>query len=122
MRSRLSKLGLASLAFVLACAPALLSVLAQREGPEFKAYGNLCGPASNEDCYKPVLKGGFPFAYLLDAAGISVERKLSFGEDSLRPVALALDIAVYFAVVLLAVRIGSRCRSAFVHATNRGTP
>jgi hypothetical protein len=121
MGSRLFKLGLTSLAFVLACALALLSVLVQREGPELEAYGTLSSPASDEGCYKPVLKGGFPFAFLFDAPGISVQGKLSFGEDTLRPVVSALDIAVYLAVVLPAVRTASRCRSAFVRATNRGT-
>jgi len=115
----LGKVGHVSLAFVLASTLAILSVLVERTGPELEEYGNLCGPTSNDPCYKPVLKGGFPFAYLFDAPGISVERKLSFGEDTLRPVALAFDIAVHFVVVLLAVRIVSRCRSAFVRATNR---
>jgi hypothetical protein len=48
-------------------------------------------------------------------AGVSVERQLSFGEDKLFVGALILDIALYFAIVLLAVMIASqlcaaRCR------------
>lgn len=116
----MGKVGLVSLTFVLASTLAILSVLVERTGPELQQYGNLCGPTSNDPCYKPVLKGGFPFAYLFDAPGISVERKLHFVEDTLRPAPLFLDIAVYFAVVLLAVQIGSRCRSVFVRATHRG--
>ncbi len=53
---------------------------------------------------KPVLNGGFPFAYLFDAPGVSVEGKLSLVEDQLRPVPFLVDVAVYFAVILLMVR------------------
>ena len=98
----------ASLSFALALALTLLSVFVQREGPEVEAYGNLCGPAGNQDCYKPALKGGFPFAYLSDQPGVSVERQLSFGEDTLHPAALALDIAIYWSALMLALRFAKR--------------
>ena len=98
----------ASLSFALALALTLLSVFVQREGPEVEAYGNLWGPAGNQDCYKPALKGGFPFAYLSDQPGVSVERQLSFGEDTLHPAALALDIAIYWSALMLALRFAKR--------------
>ena len=104
----MTKVGLVSFTFVLANVLALLSMLIQRTGPELVQYGNMCGPASSDPCYQPALKGGFPIAYLSDAPGVSVERQLSFGEDDLRPEALALDVAIYFAAILAVVRIASR--------------
>jgi hypothetical protein len=97
MHSWLAKAGLVSAALSLA----LLSSEIERTGPELARYGNLCGPSFGDPCLRPVLKGGFPFAYLFDAPGVSVEGKLSFGEDVLRPAPLVIDVGVYFAVILL---------------------
>jgi hypothetical protein len=108
MQSRLFKVGLAASAFVIASTLALLSVFVQRIGPEHVQYGNLCGPTSSDPCYRPVLKGGFPFAYLFDTPGVSVEGKLSFVEDTLHPEALLLDITVYFVAILLLIAAASR--------------
>jgi hypothetical protein len=119
MQSRLSKVSLAGLAFVLASTLALLSVNIERTGPELVQYGNLCGPANNDPCYRPVLKGGFPFAYLIDMPGVSVEGKLAFVEDTLYPGALVLDIIVYFTGILLSILVVSRCRSALKRVANR---
>ena len=112
MESRLSNVLRISLAFGLAIALSLLSVRLQRIGPELAAYGNLCGPSHFDPCLEPVLNGGFPFAYLFDAPGISIEHQLSFGEDDLRPISLMLDIIVYFIATLLVGWGGSRCWSA----------
>jgi hypothetical protein len=112
MQSRLFKVSLAGIALVIASTLALLSVLVQRAGPEQVQYGNLCGPTSSDPCYRPVLKGGFPFAYLFDAPGVSVEGKLSFVEDTLHPEALLLDITVYFVAILLLFTAASRYGSA----------
>jgi hypothetical protein len=106
--SRVTRLSLAGIAFVLAITLALLSVHVERIGPELAAYGNLCGPNAVDPCYQPVLKGGFPVAYLFDTPGISVERKLAFVEDELVVGALIIDIAIYFAIGLLAMSIVSR--------------
>ena len=100
MHSWLAKLGLVSAALTLA----LLSSMIENAGPELAQYGNLCGASSSEPCMKPVLNGGFPFAYLFDAPGVSVEGKLSFGEDHLRPAPFLFDVAAYVAVILLIVR------------------
>ena len=119
MQSRLFKVSLAGIAFVIACTLTLLSVLVQRIGPELVQYGNLCGPTSSDPCYRPVLKGGFPFAYLFDTPGVSVEGKLSFFEDTLHPVALFLDITVYFAAILLSIAAALGYRSAQKRGANR---
>jgi len=92
------------MAVTLAIALALLSVRIERIGPELAEYGNLCGPSTSDPCYQPVLKGGFPVAYLFNRPGVSVQRKLSFFEDRLSAGALMIDIAVYFAIVLLVIR------------------
>jgi hypothetical protein len=114
--SRVTRLTLTGIALISAIALALLSVYVERVGPELTAYGNLCGPAAADPCYKPVLKGGFPVAYLYDAPGVSVERQLSFGEDKLSLGALLIDIVIYLAIVLLAILLVSNYRSA----RNRG--
>jgi hypothetical protein len=85
----------------LAIGLALLSVRIQRHGPEQVVYSNLCGPAASDLCYRPALKGGFPVAYLFDAAGVSVENQLAFFEDNFRPTAFTLDVALYLAVLAL---------------------
>lgn len=108
--SRLTKVNLIGLALISAITLALLSVLVERVGPELVQYGD-----SN---YRPVLKGGFPFAYLFDAPRISVERQLAFVEDKLLAGALILDIAIYFAIVLLTILVVSRRRSARKQAAN----
>jgi hypothetical protein len=119
MQNRPSKLGLAVLAFALASALALLSVFVERTGPELEQYGNLCGPRFDEPCYRPLLKGGLPLAYLFDMPGVSVEGQLSFGEDTLRPAAFLVDVGVYFTLILLSILLGSRCRAALVCGANR---
>jgi hypothetical protein len=120
MTTRTANLLRSSLSYVLAFALALVSSLVQGEGPELASYGNMCGPAANESCYQPVLKGGFPLAYLFDAPGVSVEHQLSFGEDTLHPVALVLDIAIYWSTIMLFIWFGSRGRTAVKHIDNHG--
>ena len=97
-----------TLALVLATALALLSVRIERIGPEQVVYGNVCGPTGNDFCYKPVLKGGFPAAYLFDAPGISVPDQLAFVEDKFHAGAFALNVALYVAVIVLGHRVVSR--------------
>jgi hypothetical protein len=109
--SRLVKVSLIGLALILAITLALLSVSVERVGPELVQYG--------DSDYKPVLKGGFPFAYLFDAPGISVERHLAFVEDKLSVVALILDIAIYFALALLTIRVAWRTCSARKQTASR---
>jgi hypothetical protein len=107
-RRALGKIRLVLVAFALGNALALLSVLVEREGPKMLSYGNMCGANSSEECYKPALNGGFPLAYLTDMPGVSVQHQLSFGEDTLHPAALVLDIAFYTALTLFVGWLTSR--------------
>lgn len=100
------RFGVFALAFAITLA--FLSAFVERTGPELVEYGNLCGLNASDPCYEPVLKGGFPVAYLFDAPGISVQHRLSFGEDELSIGALILDIAVYFGIALLVIPLVNR--------------
>ena len=101
MKKLLLKIDAVALCAILAIVLATMSVAIERTGPEMRSYGNLCGPASNADCYKPAFKGGFPFAFLIDTPGISVEYQLAFIEDDFYPGAFCLDVAVYFSIAVL---------------------
>jgi hypothetical protein len=94
-------------AFLLAQVLTLLSLNVQQVGPEIGVYGNLCGPTGREDCLGPLLQGGFPLATLVDTPGLSVERRLSF-EDDFRPWGWLGNTTLYFAVVVLVWRLGTR--------------
>lgn len=85
-----------------------LSSNVERNGPELAAYGNLCGAEHDEPCMKQRLNGGFPWAYLFDSPGISVEGQLSFGEDEVRMYPLLADIAAYLAVIMVCAHVGRR--------------
>jgi len=110
--SRVTKSTLTGIALVSAITLALLSVYVERLGPELAEYGNLCGPNAAGPCYRSVVKGRFPVAYLFDAPGVSVERQLSFGGDKLSMGALIIDVTVDWAIVLLAMLLVSYYRSA----------
>ena len=100
-------LALAALALVLSGA----SVVVERIGPETAPYGNLCGAAANDPCLQPVLKGGFPVAFLFDQPGVSVERQLSF-EDVFHEGAIAINTACYLlGVGLIAFVFGKRSKN-----------
>jgi len=114
-----TKLGLSGIALVSAIVLALLSLQFERVGSELAQYGNLCGPRADDPCYQPVLKAGFPVAFLLDRPGVSVERQLGL-EDKVLLGALVLDIGVYFAIVLLSLLAVWRRRSTRTPAENRG--
>ena len=64
------------------------------------------------------LKGGFPFAYLFDSPGVSVERHLSFGEDALHPTPLVLDIAIYWAAIMFAFWFATRQSESVKYSAN----
>ena len=83
----------------------------QRRGPELVVVGNLCGPKMDEFCYSPVLKGGFPLAYIYDTPGVSVEGKLSLGEDKFRVGRFVLDVLIYSGVGLAALGVARVFRS-----------
>jgi hypothetical protein len=107
--------GRTSMALFLAFTLTVLSMRIQRTGPEQVVFSNLCGPTSSDLCYRPVLKGGFPVAYLFDAPGVSVEDQLAFGEDNFHPGAFVADMIAYLAIVaigwwLMSRRATSRAR------------
>jgi hypothetical protein len=112
MQTIFQKLVILGLAFVLAITLTLMSSYVEQVGPDMVSYGNVCGPEGKDKCYKPALKGGFPVPYLYDAPGVSRERLLAFGEDKVRPGALAANVAVYFAL-LFAAWIAWRRRRGF---------
>jgi hypothetical protein len=95
----------------LATTLSVMSVFVQRTGPESAPYGNRCGPSSNDPCLEPVLKGGFPVAFLFDQPGVSVEHRLSIGEDNLHTGALVGNTVSYFVgVMLLAYTMTLLCK------------
>lgn len=112
MKNTLSKSRFMGIALIAALTITLLSVHIERIGPEQARYGNLCGPAFVDPCYKPAMKGGFPIAYLFDAPGVSRERQLAFGEDDLHMGALIANVALYFAIFMLIAWVRTRRRSA----------
>jgi hypothetical protein len=101
-----------ALTAVLALAVTLLSLLIEREGPELASYGNLCGPSSNQACREPVLNAGFPFPYLFDQPGVSVERKLHLLQDNVRTTPFALNFFAYLAILATAILAARRLRNA----------
>jgi hypothetical protein len=112
MRTVFSGIRGSAIALLFALALTLLSSLLARTGPELASYGNLCGPSHDQDCLEPLLNAGFPFAYLFDQPGISVERKLFFVEDEFRPIPFALNVAVYLILAFLLVQIAMQVRHA----------
>ena len=65
--------------------------------------GNVCGPQGNEICIGPVLRAGFPFAYIIDNPGVSVVGRLEgFLIDEFIVWAFVLDMLIY-AVVLYGI-------------------
>ncbi|MEK8033467.1 hypothetical protein AACH06_21820 [Ideonella sp. DXS29W] len=87
------------------------SMFIERSGPDMVSYGNLCGPSFSDPCLAPVLKGGFPIAFLFDSPGVSVEHELFVGEDMFQPKAFAWNTAIHALVIGLAVLMARRVRA-----------
>lgn len=98
---KMNRWATAAAAFVLAQSLTLATAFIERTGPELVAYGNLCGPTSDQACLRPVLKAGFPWAYLSDTPGVSLEHRLAFFQDDFDARAWWLDAGLYFAVFML---------------------
>ena len=79
----------------------LLSVNLLRTGPEVGIYGNLCGPSRDEYCYEELLKGGYPYAYLFDQPGVSVQGQLHFLEDNFYLLPFLVNILIYSIVIAI---------------------
>lgn len=119
MKATLSRLRYSGLVLIAAIALALLSVYVERTGPELAQYGNLCGPAGMDPCYQPVLKGGFPIAYLFDAPGISRQGQLAFVEDELHVNALVANVAVVFVMLMAIAYAVTHRRSIWFNSTTK---
>jgi hypothetical protein len=111
MMKLLNSLKSFALAVVYALSLTLLSSFVERVGPELASYGNLCGPSSDQACLEPVPNAGLPFAYIFDIPGESVERRLNFLQDGIRPLPFALDFFVYFSLVVFTFFIRGRRRT-----------
>jgi hypothetical protein len=56
----------------------------------------LCGKTGNMPCYELSIKAGFPFSYLYDKPGVSIEHELSIFEDDFKLTNFLLDYLIYF--------------------------
>lgn len=119
MKTTLSKPRYPGRVLIAAIALALLSVHVERTGPDLVQYGNLCGPAATDPCYRPVLKGGFPIAYLFDAPGVSRPGRLAFIEDELHANALVANVAVVFVMLMAIAYAVTHRRSIWFNSTTK---
>lgn len=93
----------------IAAALTYVSFSYQQFGPQLVVRGNSCGPEMNEYCYVPLLKGGFPLAYLTDNQATSVWDNLGVEDDfHLHP--FILDVLFYGAIFGGSVAAISRAR------------
>jgi hypothetical protein len=74
---------------------ALLTGFYQRSSNEIAQWSNLCGKDDYSNCYFPSISGGFPFAFVFDSPGISVQQALG-PEDEFRWLPFIIDIWFYF--------------------------
>jgi hypothetical protein len=73
-----------------------MSGLYERKGNELVQWGD-CNEIPDFTCFGPRLSGGFPFAFIFDSPGISVENRLSVGEDDFRGYPFLMDVWFYWA-------------------------
>lgn len=87
---------------ILAAVLAFMSSTIERRGPDHGVYCAI-GKVNGIEVYCPELKlnGGWPAPFLFDAPGVSVEWKLSIGEDDFRAAPYVADIAFYFLMLLV---------------------
>ena len=101
MRRVRAAIGVSSIALALAS----LSVLYERPTDEVAVVGNVCGPSTNEACVERRVGAGFPFAFVYDRPSISVPGAVHLVEDEFRWAPFALNILIYFGILLLTFRI-----------------
>jgi hypothetical protein len=85
------------------------SIFIERHGPQFIILRETCGANGKDYCFDPVLKGGFPRAYLFDTPITPGTLRLS--EDSFRRGAFWLDVLLYFATLVLGREAVARFRA-----------
>lgn len=74
----------------------------ERRGPDHGVYCAI-GKVNGVEVYCPELKlnGGWPAPFLYDTPGVSVEWKLSIGEDDFRPGPYMANLAFYLLTLLV---------------------
>ena len=100
---------LLSIAIALTCASAVV----QRAGPQRMVEGEgWCSTPA--PCEIRALGAGFPLPFLIDNPQVSVPNAIGIGEDDFRAGAFAIDVLIYLAIVLLALRMmrGRRRRTS----------
>lgn len=104
---------------IAALALAIASSWIERLGPDQAVYCALGKSVDGHEiwCPEPVLNGGWPAPYLYDTPGISVERQLSFMEDSFRSGPFLANSA-FFALLLIALRLVISKVSSLLRARN----
>lgn len=80
---------------------ALISGFYQRASSEIVEFGNVCSGEEFSQCYRPRLCGGFPFPFVFDNPGISVENTLS-AEDEFRWLPFVGNVWFYLLAVVFA--------------------
>jgi hypothetical protein len=101
--------------FLAANAITVASVNVQGTDDEQASYGNMCGPMSDQDCNEPLLKAGFPFAYLADSPATSVHHQLGI-EDDFRPLSYAADVGFYMALIVVVIALARLQRTPRKHS------
>jgi hypothetical protein len=86
------------------------SIYIERHGPQFIILRETCGPRGKDYCFDPVLKGGFPIAYLYDTP-FGRTGTLSRSEDNFRRGPFLLDVLIYFAAFVLGRETVARLRA-----------
>ena len=78
------------------------TVFYQRPSSEVVRYGNLCNIEEWMHCYQPREAAGFPFPYVFDVPGVSVEHIVSLAmEDEFRLLPFLIDIWFYFLLLIV---------------------
>lgn len=74
----------------------------ERRGPDHGVYCAI-GKVNGVEVYCPELKlnGGWPAPFLYDNPGVSVEWKLSIGEDDFRAGPFVANLTFYFLMLLM---------------------
>ncbi len=78
----------------------LMTVFYQRPSGEIILFGNVCDAQSWVECYRPRVSAGFPFAFIFDKPGITVEDNASFLEDDIRLLPFVMNVWLYTVLFL----------------------
>jgi hypothetical protein len=73
----------------------VLSGFYQCSSGELVQWGNMCRDEYVANCFHPRLAGGFPYAFVVDSPGVSVENALG-PEDEFRFLPFVINVWFYF--------------------------